>query len=148
MRLLDVNVLVALAWPTHVHHAAAHAWFAEEGSAGWATCPLTQSGFVRVSSNGRVIRDARRPAEALELLRLMLAVPGHEFWEDDTSIATSPYVATNRIVSHGQVTDAHLLALALRRGGRIVTFDRGVASLLPEDAPRTAVHVLSVAPSR
>ena len=49
--LLDVNVLVALFDPDHVHHEAAHVWFAATRGAGWATCPLTENGVVRVLSN-------------------------------------------------------------------------------------------------
>lgn len=49
--LLDVNVLVALFDPAHVHHDAAHAWFGEHCAQGWATCALTENGLVRVLSN-------------------------------------------------------------------------------------------------
>ena len=137
--LLDVNVLVALAWPNHVHHAAAHAWFDEVGRAGFATCSATQSGFVRVSSNRRAIPDARSPREAREILRRMTAMPRHVFWADAVEIASSEHIAWERLGSHAQVTDAHLLALALHRGGRLATFDRALADLAPEG---TAEHVL------
>ena len=66
--LLDVNVLIALAWPNHAHHGAAHRWFDDAGRAGWATTPFTESGFVRVSSNRAAIPTATSPALALELL--------------------------------------------------------------------------------
>jgi hypothetical protein len=132
--LLDVNILVALAWPNHVHHSAAHAWFDEVGRSGFATCPVTQSGFVRVSSNSRAIPDARSPREAREILRRITALPGHTFWTDDVVIASSEHIAWERLGSHAQVTDAHLLALALQRGGRLATFDRALADLAPEDS--------------
>lgn len=131
--LLDVNVLVALAWPNHVHHAAAHAWFDKVGRAGFATCPVTQSGFVRVSSNSRAIPDARSPREAREILQRITALPGHVFWADDVEIANSEHIAWERLGSPAQVTDAHLLALALHRGARLATFDRGLADLAPEE---------------
>jgi uncharacterized protein len=137
--LLDVNVLVALAWPNHVHHSAAHAWFDQVGRAGFATCSVTQSGFVRVSSNRRAIPDARTPREAREILRRITDLPGHVFWPDDTEIASSEHIAWERLGSHAQVTDAHLLALALRHGGRLATFDRALADLAPEG---TAEHAL------
>lgn len=129
--LLDVNVLVALAWPNHVHHATALAWFDEVGRAGFATCSVTQSGFVRVSSNQRAIPDARSPREAREILRRIAALPGHVFWPDDIEISSSESIAWERLGSHAQVTDAHLLALAIRRSGRLATFDRGLADLAP-----------------
>ncbi len=130
--LLDVNVLVALAWPNHVHHQAAHSWFREQRERGWATCPVTESGFVRVSSNPATTPEARTPREALELLDLMVAASGHVFWHDDVSLATEQTVFRERLVGHRQVTDAHLLSLAMRRGGRLATFDRGILQLVPQ----------------
>ena len=127
----DVNVLVALAWPNHVHHERARAWFTENHRRGWATSPVTESGFVRVSSNRRAIPAAVRPEEAIRLLREMTALRGHAFWADDTSIARSRWIAAERLQGHGQVTDAHLVALALRRRGQLVTFDGGIVDVLP-----------------
>jgi len=133
--LLDVNVLVALAWPNHVHHASAHRWFDRNESAGWATCPLTETGFVRVSSNDRLFPEARSPREALDLLGRILALPHRVFWMDDTSIVGSRFVRRESLVGHRQLTDAHLLALALRRKGRLATFDRAVQDLVPPGIP-------------
>ena len=129
--LLDVNALVALAWPNHVHHEAAHLWFRKQQERGWATCPLTESGFVRVSSNPMTTPEARTPAEALELLERMVAAAGQVFWRDDVSLATDELLFRERLFGHRQVTDAHLLALAIRRGGRLATFDRGILQLVP-----------------
>ena len=143
--LLDVNVLVALAWPNHVHHEAAHRWFRQAGSDGWATCPLTQTGFVRVSSNDRILPDARTPAEAIALLEKMTLVPGHVFWSDDTSLCSSKFVFREHLTGYRQVVDAHLLALALTRGGRLATFDRGVREIMPDSA--SARRALCVIPA-
>jgi toxin-antitoxin system PIN domain toxin len=141
--LLDVNLLVALAWPNHIHHGRAHAWFQRKRDGGWATCPLTQSGFVRVSSNHRVIPEAKTPAETIVLLRRILDLPHHQFWHDDVSIGRSPEVGVERILDYRQVTDAHLLALAIRRGGKLATFDRGVAELVGEaHHPRDVIEIL------
>ena len=90
--LPDVNVLVAMAWPNHVHHDRARRWFEESHRQGWATCPLTESGFVRVSSNRKVTPAARRPEEAIRLLRELTALAGHAFWTDDTSIEAVRFV--------------------------------------------------------
>lgn len=130
--LLDVNVLVALAWPNHVHHVLSISWFQEHSSWGWATSPVTQSGFVRVSSNARVIPEAKTPAEALLLLERIVSMPDHRFWKDDVSLVDSKTIAKERLVGHGQVTDAHLLALAIRHEGRLATLDAGVARIVPE----------------
>lgn len=132
-----MNVLVALSWPNHIHHTRALDWFSDVRGRGWATCPLTEAGFVRVSSNVRVIPDARSPRQAMELLERIRGVKGHTFWADDVSpvdagIDSGP-TAFARVVGYRQVTDAHLLTLAIRRGGRLATFDRGVTELAPDN---------------
>lgn len=140
--LLDTNLLLALAWPNHVHHAIAHEWFARHQSSGWATCPMTESGFVRVSSNRQVTPEARSPHEAILLLQQIVALPHHEFWTDDVALVTGDRVDPARIQGHGQVTDAHLLALAMSRAGRLATLDGGIRSLVPRAAARASVHFL------
>jgi uncharacterized protein len=138
--LLDVNVLIALAWPNHVHHEAAVKWFKSTQRAGWATSPSTQSGFVRVSSNPKIVPLARPVPEALSLLRRLTALEGHHFWVDDIQICRSPLVHEERLASHRQISDAHLLGLALRHKGRLATFDRGLRHLVPSpDADRALV---------
>ena len=85
--LLDVNALVALAWDSHVHHAAMRAWFTANGSAGWATCPITESGFVRVSSNPIVLPSAISVDAARGVLSALRALPSHRFLTDDVSMS-------------------------------------------------------------
>jgi len=130
--LLDVNVLIALAWPNHVHHQSSLRWFKAQQPSGWATCSSTQTGFVRVSSNRRVFPDARSPEEALLLLRRITALPHHVFWTDDIALADSHLIAASRIQGHRQVGDAHLLALALSRDGCLATLDQGIRQLVPD----------------
>jgi hypothetical protein len=127
--LADVNVLVALAWPNHIHHAQSRIWFAEASNSGWATCPVTEAGFIRVSSNRRVIPDARTVEESLGVLRALRSVGQHAFWVDDVSPADCPEVSFDQVPGYRQVTDALLIALAGRHGGSLVTFDRAAASL-------------------
>lgn len=134
--LPDVNVLVALAWPNHLHHAAAVRWFRAERSRGWATCPLTESGFVRVSANPRVGGGRIGVPDAIDLLASLRQLGNHEFWPDDVSIVASPEVPRERLAGYRQVTDAHLVALARARGGVVVTFDAGVAALAPDGPVR------------
>ena len=137
--LLDVNLLVALAWPNHIHHVAALAWFRRNQAAGWATCPLTESGFVRVSSNSSVMPEARSPREAIHLLRRIVALPHHVFWHDDVSIASSGFMDDCPVNGYRQVTDAHLLALARQRGGRLATLDGRMRSLVPRGSDAAEV---------
>jgi uncharacterized protein len=124
--LLDVNALVALAWDSHVHHARMRTWFAENSSSGWATCPLTESGFVRVSSNPQVLPAAIGIDAARAVLSALRTSDAHRFLIDDVSLSDSD---VPKITGHRQVTDAHLLTLARRRGVRLVTFDAGVLAL-------------------
>jgi uncharacterized protein len=124
--LLDVNALVALAWDSHVHHAAMRSWFASNAVRGWATCPITESGFVRVSSNPKVLPSPIGVEAALGVLSALRDAGGHRFIADDVSIGDSDVPS---IHGHRQVTDAHLLTLARRRGLQLVTFDTGILSL-------------------
>jgi toxin-antitoxin system PIN domain toxin len=126
MALLDVNALVALAWDSHVHHARMRAWFGENASRGWETCPLTESGFVRVSSNPVVLPSAISVAAAREILTALRAADGHRFLKDDVSLTDGDVPMVH---GYRQVTDAHLLTLARRRGVALVTFDAGVRVL-------------------
>jgi toxin-antitoxin system PIN domain toxin len=124
--LLDVNALVALAWDSHVHHVAIRTWFDEHHRRGWATSAITESGFVRVSSNPRVLPHSIDVGAAIGVLARMRAAAGHRFLADGVS-PTDPDVP--RIVGHRQVTDALLLTTARRAGLRIVTFDRALMTL-------------------
>jgi toxin-antitoxin system PIN domain toxin len=122
--LLDVNVLLALADPMHVHHEAAHAWFAAAGQAAWATCPLTENGFVRVASHPAYPNRFGSAAATLDLLRRFCAHPGHTFWP--ASISLRDLLAPGAVASHNQITDLYLLGLALHHGGKLATFDRTI----------------------
>jgi toxin-antitoxin system PIN domain toxin len=84
--LLDVNVLVALFDPDHVHHEAAHRWFADNRPSGWATCPLTENGLVRVLTHPAYSQAAEQPALTVRRLRTFCSSGEHEFWPDDVSI--------------------------------------------------------------
>lgn len=141
--LLDVNMLIALAWPSHVHHQFAQEWFSANAPKGWATCPLTQCAFVRISSNPKIISEAVAPKEALALLNKIVDLKNHTFWKNDISILDKT-IPASLLVGHRQVTDAYLLGLAIQHGGRLVTFDGGLSSLLPHGSPHTrALHIIN-----
>ncbi len=126
--LFDVNLLIALAWPSHVHYQFAQKWFARRRSAGFRTCPLTQIGFVRISSNPKFTPDAVSPHEALTLLERITNLPEHKFWPADLALSDA-ISKLQPIVGHRQVTDAYLLALARARRGILATLDRGALAL-------------------
>ncbi|MCB1214318.1 MAG: VapC toxin family PIN domain ribonuclease [Deltaproteobacteria bacterium] len=142
MSLLDVNMLIALAWPSHLHHHKAGTWFANHSKLGWATCPMTQCAFVRISSNPKIIPEAVSPKEALALLVEIVRHPAHHFWKEDISLLDSK-VPTDLLLGHRQVTDAYLLGLAIRYKGRLVTLDAGLSALLSKNSPhRKALCIL------
>lgn len=126
MGLLDVNALVALAWDSHIHHASVRSWMRVNGAEGWATCPLTESGFVRVSSNPKVLPSPIGTAAARAVLAALRGAEGHSFLADDVS-QCDPDVP--EVHGYRQVTDAHLLTIARRHRVRLVTFDARLASL-------------------
>lgn len=123
--LLDVNVLIALLDVDHVHHAAAHAWLADNIDRGWASCPLTQNGCVRIMSQP-AYPGALPPALVIERLAAATATPWHRFWPDAVSLLDPARIRPDALLGHRQVTDAYLLALAVHHGGRLVTFDRAL----------------------
>jgi len=138
--LLDINALVALLWTNHEQHQAAWDWFKSHQRAGWATCPLTQAGFVRVSSNPRIFPDAPTPAKSVEILKANLNHPTHVFWKDEIPLAQAVAPLAVGFTGHQQTTDAYLFGLAIYKRGVLATFDTGIAALVEEDS----VHLKSL----
>jgi toxin-antitoxin system PIN domain toxin len=142
--LLDTNLLIALIWPSHERHDLALKWFARNRVKGWATCPLTQAGFVRIVSNPAFSRDAVQPREAISVLSANTAAKDHTFWPDELPISDAVAFAGVRLVGHQQVTDAYLLGLAIRRGGMLATLDQRIAALTePKSSERKALETVS-----
>jgi toxin-antitoxin system PIN domain toxin len=129
--LPDVNVLVALFDPAHVHHEAAHAWFSEARHSAWATCPLTQSGFLRVVTSHAYPNRRLTAAEAASYLNQLIVnhAETHHFFRDDTSLLDSSRFNLGAITGHRQVTDPHLLGICVRFKARLVTLDKGITAL-------------------
>lgn len=123
--LLDVNVLLALLDSDHVDHATAAAWLDGAIGDGWASCPITENGFVRVISQPRYPSPVS-PAVAVDLLDRARQGGRHTLWPCDVSLLDDATVRRTRLHGARQVTDAYLLALAVRHGGRLVTFDRSL----------------------
>lgn len=123
--LLDINILIALFDAAHVHHKAAHTWMAQSRSQGWATCPITQNGCVRVISQPQY--PGRLPvSEALRRLSAAIGAKDHHFWSDSVSLCDGERFNPERTLSSKSLTDVYLLGLAAENGGRLVTFDRGI----------------------
>jgi len=130
--LLDANVLAAIGLPEHVHHATARAWFRDHRGQGWATCPATQAAFVRVS-NGASAGAVRRPAVAIEFLRQLTSDPRHEFWPLASPMTFLDSDLRTHLRGAHQVAAFQLLDLAMKRGGKLVTFDAKFAGSLAKD---------------
>jgi uncharacterized protein len=137
--LLDVNVLLALLDADHLDHDRAWAWLDAEIASGWASCAITENGFVRVISEPRYPSPVS-PSEAIALLGRAASDAHHAFWSCDVTLLDPETVDATRLHGPRQVTDAYLLALAVSHDGRLVTFDR---ALVREAVPgATAEHLV------
>ena len=143
--LLDVNFLIALFDPDHVHHEPAHDWFADHRAAGWATCPMSENGFIRVLANPAFGASVKRPLELVTRLRQFCSSGDHVFWTSSISIRDAGVFNPAFIGGHRQLTDVFLLGLAVRMGGCLATFDRTVPLTAVVGATRDSIAVVSVA---
>lgn len=131
--LLDVNVLIALLDRDHVDHQRVRGWIGDEIGHGWASCAITQNGFVRVISQPRYPSPVP-PSQAIAKLTRAAATEHHEYWPCSVSLLDADLIDHSRLHGHRQVTDAYLLALATANGGRFVTLDQSI----PLDTVRRA----------
>jgi uncharacterized protein len=135
--LLDVNVLLAIAWPNHQFHAAAISTLSSQNR--WATCALTQLGFIRLSSNPAVIATAKSPQETAGLLARLVADPLHVYLDSLPAPASEHWRDVfAKLLGHQQVTDAYLLKLAAANSAVLVTFDRRLEAVA-RGGPRVMV---------
>jgi len=125
--LLDVNLLVALIDPDHSHSSIAHSWWIETGKSGWASCPLTENGVIRILSNPNYSLTAKfTPKFLIEKLQGFVERYDHEFWPDDVSLRDEHIFMPELIYGPRQITDIYLFALAIKNNGCFVTFDTGI----------------------
>jgi len=122
--LLDINLLLALVDPMHVHHEAAHRWFAEYGQQAWATCPLTENGFVRIASHPSYPNRPGDVPVVFSILSQLCEAPGHLFWAEDISILD--ILAPSIIITHARISDVYLLGLAVHKNGKLATLDQRI----------------------
>ena len=141
--LFDVNVLIALLDPDHPHHLRAQAWWKANRHAGWATCPLSENGFVRVMSNAKYPADTPFTPQALILdLGDFISRGHHAFWPDDISLLDAKIFNTQGILGPRQLTDIYLLALAVRNGGRLVSFDSRISTTAVKNATAANLNII------
>jgi len=143
--LLDVNVLLALFDPAHMHHEIAHDWFADNREFGWATCPLTENGFLRTAATVARAKEFVTIPAVVERLRKFRSSGYHEFWPDDISLLDDRLFNAELTRGHQQLTDVYLLGLAVKRSGRLVTLDQRVPLAAVKGATRAALEIVSAA---
>lgn len=141
--LLDVNLLVALFDPNHMHHDVAHDWFADNRAGGWATCPLTENGCLRVLANPAYGGATLRTAELVDRLRVFRSSGHHHFWPDAVSLLDRALFNPAFVSGYRQITDIYLLGLATKMGGRLATLDRSIPLKAVVGVRRDQLHVLS-----
>lgn len=141
--LLDLNTLIALAEPEHEFHKVAGKWFQAEGKENWGVCPLTEAGFIRITTNPKYRSPTRTLQQAAAILASFAEHPGYRYWPIANSWATLTAPFSARIFGHQQVTDAYLLGLAIQEHGMLVTFDAGISLLAGTEYGRN-LRVLSV----
>jgi toxin-antitoxin system PIN domain toxin len=122
--LLDINLLLALMDPMHVHHEPSHEWFAENGQQAWATCPLTENGFIRIAGHPNYPNRPGDTSAIFSILRQLCEAAGHHFWPEDLSILD--ILTPDSIITHNQITDIYLLGLAVHNKGKLATLDRRI----------------------
>jgi toxin-antitoxin system PIN domain toxin len=139
--LLDVDVLIALLDADHLHHVRARDWLGANIATGCASCPITQSGCIRILSQPNY-PNALKPSEVAERLREASEAVYHQFWAESPSLLSPGLVNWEYIVGTRQVTDAYLLALAVHHEGRLVTFDHAIARRVVPGAEERHLVVL------
>jgi toxin-antitoxin system PIN domain toxin len=126
--LLDVNVLIALCDVNHAHHISVNRWFAREGYRSWATCPLTENAFVRITSRRSYPRSTGSVSDQIHTLSELCHLRGHQFWPDDVSLLDSDSWSSHVGVKADDLTDLYLVALAAKRKGRFASLDRSIVA--------------------
>jgi len=139
--LLDIDVLIALIDPGHVHHDRAHRWFSSKGTKAWATCPITENGVLRIVGHSRYPNSPGTPAAVATLVASLRELPGYAFWPDDISLIDDRHVNAARLLESAQVTDSYLLALAREHDGQLATLDQRLVADAVIDG-RRYLHVI------
>jgi uncharacterized protein len=142
--LLDVNVLIALFDPAHVHHEAAHAWLEVNRRYRWATCALTENAFIRVLSNPAYPGSGTTVEDAVSRLRTFCSEQEHVFWPDSVSLLDRRQFRWSHVQGHRQITDVYLLALVVSNQGRLATFDSTISLRAVEGATALNLEVIAV----
>jgi len=140
--LLDVNVLLALCDPYHAHYHPARRWFGREPNRKWATCPITENGFLRISTSPRYPGGHGTLRMQRDTLQQACAQPGHHFWPDNVSLRSDDLWSNADLAGSSHLTDLYLLALAAKHGGKLASFDQRIPAHFIRNG-RQSLHVIS-----
>ncbi|MEO6655862.1 MAG: TA system VapC family ribonuclease toxin [Pyrinomonadaceae bacterium] len=141
--LLDINVLISLLDPDHSHHERAQDWWRDNRNAGWASCPISENGFIRIMSNPSYPAEVHfSPAKAIVDLYDFVSMSDHEFWADNISMLDDKVFESKRILGSRQLTDIYLLALAVQHSGRLVSFDQRISASSVRNATTTNLCII------
>jgi len=132
--LLDVNALLALAWEEHAFHARILARMVGLNGDRWASCAITQLGFMRLSSTPGLLQPALTPGKARGVLEGLVTHPKHQFLRDLPLAPVELVGELGALKGYRQITDAYLIRLARHHRAGILTFDRGMRQLAPDVA--------------
>lgn len=124
--LVDVNVLISLVDPMHLHHRRAMDWLTASGSSNWLTCPTTQNGAIRIISGNRYPQSGISPSMVIDVVRNLIHVGNHSFVPDNISLMDDTHINAERLRRSSQVTDSYLLALAASVSVTLATFDQRI----------------------
>ena len=141
VNLPDVNVLIALSWKNHIQHTRARRWFHEHSNESFATCPITESGFIRLSMNPSVVGEAVSYSAAAAAIKAFYQHPKHRFWPLNEGVVSA--IGNIPISGYRQLTNAYLLGIAAKMQGRLITFDKKMESLI-EELPVYEKHLVVV----
>ncbi len=124
--LYDVNILIALFDPHHLRHEQVLHWHEQHAHAGWASCPITQNGLVRIMSQAKY-SNPQSMRDMLGVVHHFSADASHEFWADDVSAADPLRIDADVALTANMLTDVYLLALAVKNNGRLITLDSRIS---------------------
>ena len=142
LSLLVTIVLIVLLDQCHLLHQPATLWLEGQLAHGWATCPITENGVVRI-----MVQPAYPNAQPAALVAARLAEAcshaSHAFWPEPISLLQEVLIRWDRLLGPRQITDAYLLALAASQGGRFASFDQRITL---EVVPSAEAHHLCLIP--
>ena len=141
--LLDINVIISLLDSGHIMHGAAIHWMERELNHGWATCPITQNGVLRIMSQP-AYPNHRPVAQVAERLEEACKHASHVFWPEQISLLKKGLIRWERMLGPRQITDSYLLVLAVTHGGRFVSFDQRICVDLVPDASQTHLAIIEL----